>query len=191
MAVKSSSQVSNKRPAEWKRVVLTLCGLYILGWLILFTWSLFTWINRDFDSAYQLIQHTPIVPPSISPTNASMIGKIQQDASQLLILIHAINHVMITKISTLITALPLFVLSVLAGLVDGLNQRAIRSACLGRESTYMFHKSLPLARKNLFWVLGIWLCTPLAFPPEPFFVGLAVIFGLVARTSASRFKKYW
>ena len=94
------------------------------------------------------------------------------------------------KFVTLLSAIPLFFLSTLAGLIDGLNQRAIRAACLGRESTYVFHKSVPLARKIMCLVLGVWLCVPVTLPSSPIFVGLAVMLGLVMRMSASRFKKY-
>ncbi|STX81564.1 Fe2+/Zn2+ uptake regulation protein [Legionella busanensis] len=94
------------------------------------------------------------------------------------------------KILLCLSALPLFILMSLAGLIDGLNQRAIRTASLGRESTYVFHKSLPLARKTLFWVLVVWLSLPFDFNPTGLFVGLSVLLALVMSTSASRFKKY-
>ncbi|STX55455.1 Fe2+/Zn2+ uptake regulation protein [Legionella beliardensis] len=102
----------------------------------------------------------------------------------------ACAHVLWLKILLCIAAIPLFVLTSLAGLIDGLNQRAIRTASLGRESTYVFHKSLPLARKTLFWVLVMWLALPFCFNPTGLFMGLSVGLAIVMSTSASRFKKY-
>ena len=187
MAVKTSAP----KLSEFKRSVLALICLFMLGWLILLGWSLYLWISQDFESSYRFIQRLYIDQSALMswPTQHSTL-QIINDVNSFWILIQAINHVMVTKLTMLITAIPLFFLAVMAGLVDGLNQRAIRSACLGRESTYVFHKSVPLARKSMCVALGLWLCVPVTLSPTPIFVGLAVMLGLVARVSASRFKKY-
>ena len=187
MAVKTSTP----RFSEFKRSVLTLICLFMLGWFILLGSSLYIWISQDFVSAYQFIQRLYVDHSALMswPTPHSTLQMIN-DVNSFWILIQAINHLMVTKLLMLITAIPLFFLAVMAGLVDGLNQRAIRSACLGRESTYVFHKSVPLARKSMCVALGLWLCVPVTLSPTPIFVGLAVMLGLVARVSASRFKKY-
>lgn len=187
MAVKAATP----KLSEFKRSVLSIICLFLLGWFILLSWSLFLWISQDFESAYQFIQRLYVEQSTrLSwPIEHSALQVIN-DVSQFWILMQAINHVLVTKLTLLVTAIPLFFLAVMAGLVDGLNQRAIRSACLGRESTYVFHKSVPLARKSICMALGLWLCVPVTFSPTPIFVGLAVMLGLVARVSASRFKKY-
>ena len=51
-------------------------------------------------------------------------------------------------------------LAISAGLVDGLNQRAIRTASLGRESTYVFHKSDTNGATRLVLGLGSMVCHP-------------------------------
>ena len=185
MAVKTSTP----KLSEFKRSVLAIICLFILGWLILLGWSLYIWITQDFETAYQFIQRLYVEQSAIMSWPHSTLQMIN-DVNSFWILIQAINHVMVSKLVMLITAIPLFFLAVMAGLVDGLNQRAIRAACLGRESTYVFHKSVPLARKSMCVALGLWLCVPVTLSPTPIFVGLAVMLGLVARVSASRFKKY-
>lgn len=50
------------------------------------------------------------------------------------------SQCLLIKLIILFAAMPLFALTMIAGLVDGLNQRAIRTACLGRESSYVFHR---------------------------------------------------
>ena len=187
MAVKPATP----KLSEFKRSVLAILCLFMLGWLILLGWALYIWINQDFELAYRFIQRLQVDPSARMswPTQHAAL-QIINDVNLFWILIQAVTLVMVTKLMTLITAIPLFFLAIMAGLVDGLNQRAIRSACLGRESTYVFHKSVPLARKSMCVALGIWLCVPVTLSPTPIFVGLAVMLGLVARVSASRFKKY-
>ena len=179
MAVKKSTPSQVNKTSAFKRMVLTLVALSIMGWLILLGWAIFIWVAHDFESAYQWIQPT-----------LQILNDVQHHANLLWVLIHAASLVMLMKFVVLITAIPLFFLSVMAGLIDGLNQRAIRAACLGRESTYVFHKSVPIAHKSICWILAIWLCVPVTLPPAPIFVGLALILGFVMRVSASRFKKY-
>ena len=106
------------------------------------------------------------------------------------LLLKTTGHVLLIKLDILIAAIPLFVVAMAAGFVDGLNQRAIRTASLGRESTYVFHKSIPLARKTMVLVLGLWLALPWVFSPSLVFVSLAVLLSLVVSMTASRFKKY-
>ncbi len=50
------------------------------------------------------------------------------------------TYVITIKLLIFLRSLPLFALALVAGLVDGLSQRAIRTASLGRESTYVFHQ---------------------------------------------------
>lgn len=105
-------------------------------------------------------------------------------------LLQATGTVLCIKLIILMAAIPLFGLAIIAGLVDGLNQRAIRTASLGRESTYVFHKSIPLVKKTMLVVLGLWLAVPVALHPSIIFVSLAVLLSLVVSMTASRFKKY-
>jgi integrating conjugative element membrane protein (TIGR03747 family) len=127
---------------------------------------------------------------SVAPELTQIFNDLWLKAQQFWLLLSATGHLLLVKLAILVTAIPLFLLAVTAGLVDGLNQRAIRTASLGRESTYVFHKSIPLARKILFWVLGLWLAFPHALPPSPIFVSLSVLLSLVVSMTSSRFKKY-
>lgn len=208
MAIKQSSQTSVKKASELKRTAFSLICLCMMGWLILVGWAFYLWVSQDFETAYQFIHllyvnQSALMSWPVNETTESVLANysvndsmrltlndMQHHATLFWILIRAASLVMLTKLTMLITAIPLFFLSIMAGLIDGLNQRAIRSACLGRESTYVFHKTVPLARKSVRLALGLWLCVPLTLSPTPIFVSLAVTLGLVARVSASRFKKY-
>lgn len=121
---------------------------------------------------------------------SEQIMLLGEKAQQFSMLLGATGQLLLVKLTILLAAIPLFLLAVTAGLVDGLNQRAIRTASLGRESTYVFHKSIPFARRALFWVLGLWLALPQVFSPSFLFVGLSVALSFIVSISASRFKKY-
>ena len=105
-------------------------------------------------------------------------------------LVCASFHTLRIKTLMLVASIPLFLWASVAGLVDGLNQRAIRTACLGRESTYVFHRSMPFVRRVMLIVLGGWLSIPVVLPPSLVFVSLAVMVSMAVSISASRFKKY-
>lgn len=195
--MKKSISTHGKKISVFKHTLLTVAVLTLLGWVILLGWLLYIWVSHDFESAYHYVQHLSahqlhyMMGESLEIKSTSPLLKdVQHDGLLLWVLIRAVSDVMLTKFVMLISAIPLFFLSIMAGLIDGLNQRAIRAACLGRESTYVFHKSIPLARKMLCFVLGVWLCVPMTLPSSPIFVGLAMMLGLVMRMSASRFKKY-
>ena len=195
--MKQSSPSTTKRISELKHILLTIAVLTLLGWLILLGWLLYLWLSQDFETAYQFVQH--LSPNQMAymtnshtlyESNSPFLHDVQHDGFLLWILIQTASAVMFTKFVMLISAIPLFFLCVMAGLIDGLNQRAIRAACLGRESTYVFHKSVPVARKIMCLVLAIWLCVPMTLQPSPIFVSLGLMLGFVMRVSASRFKKY-
>lgn len=130
----------------------------------------------------------------LNENNASTLAHLKDGflikVQCLCLLTKACFEVLTIKVLTCLLALPLFILTSLAGLIDGLNQRAIRRASLGRESTFVFHKSLPISRKIIFWVLALWLALPLAINPSPVFISLSILLGIVMSLSASRFKKY-
>ena len=180
--------------SEVKRTILMLIMLSLAGWFVLIGYSLFIWITQDFESAYQMLQHlsnrNALPHLWANERDLPLLSVMHYHANLFWCLVTAASYVMLLKLTLLEAAIPLFFLCLMAGLIDGLNQRAIRAACLGRESTYVFHKSVPLARKSMGFVLGLWLCLPMNIPPAPIFIGLALLLGFVTRMSASRFKKY-
>jgi integrating conjugative element membrane protein (TIGR03747 family) len=126
----------------------------------------------------------------IAPELRQVMDEFVQKAAQFWLLLRVTGHLLLIKLTILVTAIPLFLLAITAGLIDGLNQRAIRTASLGRESTYIFHKSIPIARKAFFWVLGLWLAMPHAISPTPIFLSLSLLLALLVSVTSSRFKKY-
>lgn len=189
--------------------VLTLLKTGMLSWMILLAWAGYGWIQHGFTHALNAIQilatsQIELVSSFVHVVNIlSVINQMPfstisaNDLNPFLILVMqiwtilcAITHVITIKLCIIALSIPLFTLAILAGLVDGLSQRAIRTASLGRESTYIFHKSIPVIRKIFVMLLLLWLSLPISLAPSPLFLSLAVLMGLFASLSASRFKKY-
>lgn len=99
-------------------------------------------------------------------------------------------QVILTKLTILLAAIPLFTLAMTAGLIDGLNQRAIRTASLGRESSYVFHQLNRLFKRGLIVLFGLWLAIPLCITPALMLVPVSVLLSVMVSITASRFKKY-
>ncbi len=95
------------------------------------------------------------------------------------------------KFLVLITSIPLFVITLLLGLVDGLSQRAIRTACLGRESSYLFHQLSRYMKHGLVLFLSVWFVMPFNVTPALVFIPMSLFLGVMTAMTASRFKKYW
>ena len=105
-------------------------------------------------------------------------------------IIGMVTQVMLIKLTIVIAALPLFILTMTAGLVDGLNQRAIRTASLGRESSYVFHQLTRYFKRGLTVLLGLWIAIPVNVTPALMFVPVSVLLSVMVSVTASRFKKY-
>lgn len=98
--------------------------------------------------------------------------------------------IFVIKAFLLIAAIPLFALLGAVGLIDGLSQREIRRAELGRESSYLFHMLNKWIAKIIGAGLCVWVCMPATINPQWFFVPLGLLFAVMLSLSASKFKKY-
>lgn len=151
-----------------RKLMFHLVLFMFLGWLVLLLWNLGLWITKH----------------RFTPTLNLEVHELAQ-------LVTLSTKIMWMKFLTLITSLPLFILTLLAGLVDGLSQRAIRTACLGRESSYLFHQLTRYAKRGVVLFLGLWFLIPLSINPAWVFIPMAVFVGLMTAMTANRFKKYW
>ncbi|WP_447531328.1 DUF4400 domain-containing protein, partial [Legionella pneumophila] len=84
------------------------------------------------------------------------------------------------------SAIPQFLLRDVVGLVDGLNQRAIRTASLGRESSYVFHQLNRHAKRGLLLLLSLWLALPISISPAFVIEPASLMLGIMDSITASR-----
>ncbi|EEZ95994.1 TPA: TIGR03747 family integrating conjugative element membrane protein [Legionella pneumophila] len=131
---------------------------------------------------------------NVLPEPTSELSDITEDlihiTQQVWLLIGLTVQVMLIKLLILLAAIPLFMLAMTAGLIDGLNQRAIRTASLGRESSYVFHRLNYYFKYGLLMLLALWLAIPVSITPAFVFVPVSILLSVVVSVTASRFKKY-
>ncbi|HAT8591697.1 TIGR03747 family integrating conjugative element membrane protein [Legionella pneumophila serogroup 1] len=202
-----------------RQLTMQLTIVLFLGWLAIIIWALSQWMLHGYPFAFEKMNTlvntqreaiTPVYQGSllaVLPLNAKpnwafaipylnklaindlakdLIEKSQQFVQILLLS----SQCLLIKLIILFAALPLFALTMIAGLVDGLNQRAIRTACLGRESSYVFHRLNHYLKKGLVILLMLWLALPVSITPTYVFVPVSLLMGLMVAMTASRFKKY-
>jgi hypothetical protein len=209
MAVKQSS----------KRMTLQLMLVLFLGWSMLLMWVLVQWALNDYAFADKklskivesqraaikpiyhgsLLSFFPIEQNIQISFNHPILNKLEVNkvASDLILkakyFIHLVlltSQYILIKLMILAASVPLFGLAVMAGFIDGLNQRAIRTACLGRESSYVFHRLNYYLKQGLIIVLLLWLALPVSINPALVFIPVSLTLALMVAMTTSRFKKY-
>lgn len=202
-----------------RQMTLQLTLVLFLGWLALIIWAVSQWLLHGYTFTIDLVNDlvntqreaiTPVyqgsllaaLPLEIKPSWAFTIPYLSKLAvnayaadllekfQQFIQLVLLSSQCLLIKLIILLAAMPLFTLAMVAGLVDGLNQRAIRTACLGRESSYVFHRLNHYFKKLLVILLMLWLALPISITPAYVFVPISLLMGLMAAMTASRFKKY-
>ena len=201
-----------------RKLLHHLVLLMFLEWLLLLLWSFVMWGHSGYPTAQlklqtlvekqnhafvffkpHLIEH--VFAPSLklkarmssieNPGLRNLIIELIGKATELTQLVILSAQCMLMKLLILITSIPLFTITLLAGLVDGLSQRAIRTACLGRESSYMFHQLTRYSKRGLVLFLALWFLVPFSVTPAYVFIPMSLFVGVMTAMTASRFKKYW
>ncbi|KTD53482.1 hypothetical protein Lsan_3892 [Legionella santicrucis] len=194
-----------------KRFIMSWFVILFLGWLLLLAWTMTRWTLFGFEKTCHVINqllreqtqlivvYHPVLPTEyLSSIDFTQIKTSLPPALtdaylfslQLWTLIRLTTQLMIIKLSILIAAIPLFTLTMTAGLVDGLNQRAIRTYSLGRESSYVFHQVNRFFKRGFIWILAVWLALPISINPAILFVPLSIVLSVMVSITACRFKKY-
>jgi integrating conjugative element membrane protein (TIGR03747 family) len=87
-------------------------------------------------------------------------------------------------------ALPMFLILITVGVVDGLVQRDIRKFQCARESTYIFHRIKRSWAGYFFVLLWLYLVCPLALSPLWFLLPMAMGLTVLIQMGVTSFKKY-
>lgn len=145
----------------------------------------------------KIVQSSTFIKSSLNkvlPDERNELNSAAEDfiylTKQVWLLMELTTQVMFIKLVILVSAIPLFLLATTAGLVDGLNQRAIRTASLGRESSYVFHQLNRYFKRGLLLLLSLWLALPLSITPAFVFVPVSLLLSIMVSVTASRFKKH-
>ncbi|NWB98371.1 TIGR03747 family integrating conjugative element membrane protein [Pseudomonas gingeri] len=96
----------------------------------------------------------------------------------------------LARILILVLTLPLFVMAILTGLVDGLVRRDLRRFGAGRESGFIYHRAKMMIVPLLVAPWIIYPALPMTVSPVLVLLPSAAALGLVVSISAGSFKKY-
>ncbi len=191
----------------------TLFMFSVFGFMVFVTWGLFIWWQSGYTKAYttldslystqaKAIQFFPEQKPWVMKT--PKFEFLKDDSSlkiatavlvyqsiRLLNLMGLTCQCILIKLMILITAIPLFSITMLIGVIDGLSRRAIRTACLGRESSYLFHQLKKHSQKVMTAFIAFWLLLPVSIPPAFVFIPMSLVMGMLTAATVSHFKKYY
>lgn len=101
-----------------------------------------------------------------------------------------ITQVFSVRLAILVLATPLFGLTALVGLVDGLVRRDLRRWGGGRESSFVYHYTKKAAIPLIMMSWVIYLALPFSLHPSWVILPFALGFGITVTITASTFKKY-
>ncbi|MGH5636901.1 TIGR03747 family integrating conjugative element membrane protein [Citrobacter portucalensis] len=94
------------------------------------------------------------------------------------------------RLSILLQALPLFVLTITIGLIDGLVRRDLRRFGAGHESGFVYHHARHMIGSSLVATGLVWLAVPNFLQPGGVLVLGAMVTGIGISVVIGTFKKY-
>jgi len=128
-------------------------------------------------------------------TGSAKLSRLSQQyqwdfSHEVLPILDGVTEIILGRILIFILSIPLFLLCLSIGLVDGLVQRDIRKFQGARESTLLFHET---KRGLSFWFyvpLLAYMVLPWPVSPTCFLVPMAMVSGFLLRLNIQTFKKY-
>ncbi|AHL34874.1 membrane protein [Pseudomonas brassicacearum] len=101
-----------------------------------------------------------------------------------------VTFTFVVRLTILVLAIPLFLLAVATGFVDGLMRRDLRKFGAGRESSFVYHRAKRAVIPLLIVPWIIYLSLPFSLNPMAVFLPCAVLLGVTTAITAATFKKY-
>ncbi|HCI6425178.1 TPA: DUF4400 domain-containing protein [Klebsiella quasipneumoniae subsp. similipneumoniae] len=94
------------------------------------------------------------------------------------------------RLAILLQALPLFVLIIVVGLIDGLVRRDLRKFGAGHESGFVYHHARRMIGSSLAATVLVWLALPVFLEPRVVLLLGALLIGLTESIMIGAFKKH-
>ncbi|MBB3273942.1 MULTISPECIES: TIGR03747 family integrating conjugative element membrane protein [Pseudomonas] len=96
----------------------------------------------------------------------------------------------VVRLAVLTLSMPLFLLAVITGAIDGLMRRDLRKFGAGRESSFVYHRAKRLLLPLMVSPWVIYLTLPLSVNPIWVLLPCAAVLGWMVAITAATFKKY-
>ncbi len=91
----------------------------------------------------------------------------------------------------LVLSMPLFVMVLLVGMVEGFNRRDLRRYGAGYESSFVYHHAKRFVKPAFFVPCMIYLSRPSAIYPNLVLLPAALLFGLAVAVATASFKNIY
>ncbi|QUW65153.1 TIGR03747 family integrating conjugative element membrane protein [Pseudomonas synxantha] len=101
-----------------------------------------------------------------------------------------VTFTFVVRLTILVLATPLFLLTMFTGFVDGLMRRDLRKFGAGRESSFVYHRAKRAVLPLLIVPWIIYLSLPFSLNPIAIFLPCAVLLGAAVAITSTTFKKY-
>ncbi|WP_275166189.1 TIGR03747 family integrating conjugative element membrane protein [Citrobacter koseri] len=95
------------------------------------------------------------------------------------------------RLAILLQALPLFALTIIIGLIDGLVRRDLRRFGAGHESGFVYHHAKRMIGSSLAGTGLVWLTEPVFLMPEYVLMPGVIGTGMIVSVAIGTFKKYY
>lgn len=101
-----------------------------------------------------------------------------------------VTLIFLVRLLVLVLAVPLFLLAIFTGVVDGLMRRDLRRFGAGRESSFIYHRAKACLLPLLVAPWLIYLALPISVNPALVLLPCAAMLGVAFAITAATFKKY-
>jgi integrating conjugative element membrane protein (TIGR03747 family) len=120
----------------------------------------------------------------------SSINQLYVGIEDFVLAVVYVTFIFVVRLTILVLATPLFLLTMLTGFVDGLMRRDLRKFGAGRESSFVYHRAKRAVIPLLIVPWIIYLSLPFSLNPMAVFLPCAVMLGITTAVTATTFKKY-
>ncbi|WP_145480385.1 TIGR03747 family integrating conjugative element membrane protein [Yersinia similis] len=101
-----------------------------------------------------------------------------------------VTQIFLMRVTILMLSIPLFILTALVGIVDGIVRRDLRRYGAGYESSFLYHHAKRLVKPALFIPCVLYLSAPFSVYPNTILLPAALLMGLAISVTMGSFKKY-
>lgn len=120
----------------------------------------------------------------------SISGSLLLNISEYLYATVYVTMILLIRVSIIALSIPLFILVIVVGSVDGLVRRDLRRYGAGYESSFVYHHSKRFIKPAIYLPIMIYLSWPFSVYPNLLILPGAVALGFVVSITVGSFKKY-
>lgn len=188
-------------------LIFDLVLLVLLSWFVLTAWFCIKAVFSSVDSVNAVLQniiyqYLGILSCHYPKNIQAVLGffdVIKQVAHSghgiyvqwnIIEFLFSIVLVIVLRCCIFIAFLPLMFLILFVFIVDGLVERDKRKFQGARESTFVFHRTMPLGKSFFLLLFFIYMVLPWFISPETILVPMDLFIGLLTTLAIKHFKKY-